>query len=182
MHDVHLNQGNEGAHAGDNGVFHDGGVVLAYGDRFVGLLLGFQTQRIPTDANGAPTPDAKSLGDMIGPPVLTATASVYLERALVNPGGADPGREVVVIGNLATTEVMLDGWQLVDKNQRVTNLDGVTVEAGGSLLLQLDGTGVQLGNKGGNLLLLDASGAQVDGVVHTSQDASPEDRFIRFRR
>ena len=47
-----MNQGNVGAHSGDNGAFHDGGLLLAFPDRVVGLLLGFQTQRVPTDANG----------------------------------------------------------------------------------------------------------------------------------
>jgi uncharacterized protein YukJ len=182
IHDIHLNQGNVGAHAGDNGVFHDGGLLLAYGGRFVGLFLGFQTQRVPTDSTGAPTPDARTLGELISPVQPATTASIYLERALVNPAGPDPGREVIVIGNLATTAVVLDGWRLVDKNQRRTNLDGATVAAGGSLLLLLDGSGVQLGNKGGNLLLLDPSGTQIDGVVYTAQDAGPEDRFVRFRR
>ena len=34
----------------DNGVFHDGGLLLAFPDRVLGLFLAFQTQRIPTDA------------------------------------------------------------------------------------------------------------------------------------
>ena len=181
VHDIHLNQGNAGAHAGDNGAFHDGGLILSYGDRYVGLFLGFQTQRVPTDSTGAPTAESQALGDLIGPPTVIPTATVYLERALVNPSGSDPGREVVVIGNLATTTAVLDGWRLVDKNQRITNLAGEAVTAGASLLLQLDGSGVQLGNKGGNLLLVDPAGKQVDGVVYTAEDAGPEDRFIRFR-
>ena len=52
IHDIHMNQGNVGAHAGDNGAFHDGGLILAFPDRYLGLFLGFQTQRIPTDAAG----------------------------------------------------------------------------------------------------------------------------------
>jgi uncharacterized protein YukJ len=183
VHDIHLNQGNQGAHAGDNGAFHDGGLILAYADRYVGLLLGFHTQRIPTDARGAPTPDARALGELIGaagPAVVTAS-DVYLERALVNPAGADPGLEVVVLGNLATSAVSLAGWRLLDKNQRSTALDGA-VDGGGSLLVELDGNGVQLGNKGGNLLLLDPNGEQVDSVVYTAQDAGPEGRYVRFHR
>jgi hypothetical protein len=31
------------------------------------------------------------------------TAAVYLERALINPAGSDPGLEAVVLGNRATT-------------------------------------------------------------------------------
>ena len=52
VHDIHMNQGNVGQHSGDNGVFHDGGLILKFPDRYLGLFLGFQTQRIPTDAAG----------------------------------------------------------------------------------------------------------------------------------
>src|SRR5262245_60934661 len=34
IHDIHLNQGNLGAHANDNGAFHDGGLILGFPDRF----------------------------------------------------------------------------------------------------------------------------------------------------
>jgi hypothetical protein len=46
----------------------------------------------------------------------------------------------------------------------------------------LDGNGVQLGNQGGNLILQDQTSAQVDAVTYTGEDASLEDRFVRFRR
>src|SRR6185436_6839443 len=46
IHDIHMNQGNVGAHARDNGTFHDGGLILAFPDRYLGLFLAFQTQRI----------------------------------------------------------------------------------------------------------------------------------------
>ena len=58
IHDIHLNQGNVGAHSEDNGAFHDGGLILEFPDRYLGLFLGFQTQRIPTDADGKAAPGA----------------------------------------------------------------------------------------------------------------------------
>lgn len=185
IHDIHMNQGNVGAHAGDNGAFHDGGLVLAYGGRYAGLLLGFQTQAVPTDAKGAPTPGARTLAELIkgAPPAPTPSGPglVYLERALLNPVGDDAGREVVVLGNLTTTTVTLDGWRLVDKNGRITPLDGRKVDGGASLAVVLDGKGVQLGNKGGTLALLDASGGQRDAAVFSAADASAEDRYVRLR-
>ena len=65
IHDIHMNQGNVGAHAGDNGVFHDGGLILAFPDRFLGLFLGFQTQRIPTDAAGNAAPGSAPIAQLI---------------------------------------------------------------------------------------------------------------------
>ena len=120
-----MNQGNVGAHAGDNGAFHDGGLLLAFPDRVMGVFLAFQTQRVPTDAHGAPASDAQPLSPLISVPnrPATVTSAVYLERALINPTGADPGHEVVVLGNCATSRTSLTGWRLVDRNGRATKLD-----------------------------------------------------------
>ena len=184
IHDIHLNQGNVGPHAGDNGVFHDGGLILAFPDRFLGLFLGFQTQRIPTDAAGNAAPGSTPIGEILTgvvvppPPVSSA---VYLERALINPTGADPGSEIVVLGSLATTAQTVTNWRLVDKNGRITAIDA-TLGPGESVLIALDGSGVQLGNQGGNLILQDDHNAQVDVVTYTAQDASLENRYVRFRR
>ena len=187
IHDIHLNQGNVGSHAQDNGTFHDGGLVLAFPDRYVGLLLAFQTQRIPTDAAGNAAPGAKPLSQILGgttpppPPPPTSQSLVYIERALINPSGADPGREVVVLANLATTPQTLTGWRLIDKNARTTTIN-TTLGPGQSVLITLDGNGVQLGNQGANLVLQDNQGIQVDAVTYTGADANTDDRYFRFRR
>jgi uncharacterized protein YukJ len=184
VHDIHMNQGNVGAHAGDNGPFHDGGLVLSFPDRVMGLLLAFQTQRVPTDATGAAGPGAQPLSQIISGqphPPATATAEVYLERALINPAGSDPGREAVVLGNLATTTQSVHGWQLIDRNGRVTKLDA-EIPAGASAIVSLDGSGVQLGNNGGNLVLQDDQASQVDSVTYSAADAAVVDRYVRFGR
>ena len=181
IHDIHLNQGNVGAHAEVNGVFHDGGLLLAFPDRVLGLLLAFQTQRIPTDATGAAAPGAHPLSQIVTPGggpgtgQHPTTASVYLERALINPIGPDPGHEAVAIGNLATDEVSLHGWRLVDRNGNITKLDA-QIAAGASEVITLDGTGAQLGN----IILQDESGTQVDTVTYSADDAA--DRYVRFQR
>ena len=110
MHDIHLNQGNTGSHAGDNGALHDGGLILAHPDRHVGLFLAFQTQQVPTDASGEPTAESQPIGELIRGGTPPSTGTTYLERALLNPSGDDVGQEVVVIGNLATTSLSLQGW------------------------------------------------------------------------
>jgi len=189
VHDIHMNQGNVGQHSGDNGVFHDGGLILKFPDRYLGLFLGFQTQRIPTDAAGNAAAGATPISQLLAgaprppppQPPEVATSAIYIERALINPSGPDAGREVVVLANLATSAQTLTNWRLVDKNARVTAIDA-TIESGQSILLTLDGTGVQLGNQGGNLMLQDSHNAQVDVITYTAQDASVENRYFRFRR
>src|SRR5258705_8372249 len=184
VHDIHMNQGNVGAHAHDNGPFHDGGLLLSFPDRVMGVFLAFQTQRVPTDAAGAAAPGAQPLSRIIstqphGP--ATVTAAVYLERALINPAGSDPGLEAVVLGNCATTTQSGHGWQLVDRNGRVTKLDA-EISAGASAIVSLDGSGVQLGNSGGNLVLQDDQANQVDSVTYSAADAASVDHYVRFQR
>lgn len=186
IHDIHMNQGNVGAHAGDNGAYHDGGLLLAFPDRIVGLFMAFQTQRIPTDPAGDAAPNAQPLARLVstggpGAPGAAVSSEAYLERALLNPVGTDPGHEAVVIGNQATAKTALHGWRLVDRNGRQTQLD-VVLDGGASVVVTLDGAGVQLGNDGGNLLLLDDHGDQVDSVTYSKRDAAQVDRFVRFSR
>ena len=187
IHDIHMNQGNVGQHAGDNGVFHDGGLILKFPDRFMGLFLAFQSQRVPTDAAGNAATGALTIEQILGgapgqpsqPPALVST--IYIERALINPTGPVPGLETVVLGNLATTAQTLTHWRLLDKNGRATTIDA-TIAPGASLIVALDGAGVQLGNSGGNLILQDDTNAQVDVVTYTAEDASSANRYLRFRR
>ena len=188
IHDIHLNQGNVGSHAGDNGAFQDGGLILAFPDRYVGLFLGFQTQRIPTDAAGKAVPGAVPISQILAggpttpppPPPPPLSSDIYIERALINPSGPDQGREVVVLGNLSAATQKLSNWHLVDKNGRITPVN-VTIGAGQSVLITLDGNGVQLGNKGGTVILQDDGGVQKSVVTFTAADADTENRYVRFR-
>ena len=127
---------------------------------------------------------ATPLSQLIGghpAPVTDSTGQAYLERALINPVGADPGHEAVVLGNYSTTTTSLHGWRIVDRNRRETKLD-VVLAGGASAVVALDGTGIQLGNNGGNLVLLDDRGQQMDSVTYAASEASAVDRFVRFRR
>jgi len=185
IHDIHMNQGNVGQHAGDNAVFHDGGLILKFPDRFLGLFLGFQTQRVPTDSVGKAAPGSRSIGELISggppPPPTAVESTVYMAHALINPSGADPGQEIIVLASLSTSSQTLSNWRLLDKNGHVTTINA-TIAGGSFVAVTLDGNGVQLGNNGGNLILQDLTNAQVDAVTYTGEDASSEDRYVRFRR
>ena len=114
-----------------------GGLLLAFPDRVLGVFLAFQTQRIPTDATGVAALGAQPLSRSVSPGggpgtgQQPATASVYLERALINPTGPDQGYEAVTIGNLAIEKVSLHGWRLIDRNGNATTLDA-QIAAGAS--------------------------------------------------
>jgi len=50
IHDVHMNQGNDKSHAGDDGVYHDGCLMFQYPDgQWRAFFLAFQSQSFDTD-------------------------------------------------------------------------------------------------------------------------------------
>lgn len=55
VHDIHMNQGNSGNWKKDNGIYQDGGVLMAFpSGRNTGLFFAFQTQDWDTDEAGNP--------------------------------------------------------------------------------------------------------------------------------
>ncbi|MEH2086822.1 DUF2278 family protein [Nostoc sp.] len=207
IHDIHMNQGNPpGRFENDNGIFQDGGIILKFSNRYVGLFLRFQTQWLPTDdrtGNRIPNKSRPIPPVVIGtdnpippvvigtdnpiPPVVIGTDNpsnvsnpdIYVERALVNPIGSDPGKEVVVIGNASSEDVDLSGWSIVDRNNLAETLSGV-LGSGESRRIVLSGNTAQLGNRGGTIRLKDASGHQVHAVSYSQEDGSTEGRYVRF--
>jgi uncharacterized protein YukJ len=192
MHDIHMNQGNAPHdHDEDNGAFNDGGLILRFPDHVTGLFFRFKTQFLPTDANGDRIPGVSkeippSATPIDNPPTgdpgdpHPAFPAVYIERALVNPAGDDPGKEVVVIGNTTVAAVDLTGWSIVDKNNVADALAGVLLPAGGSVPVVLTGSGAQLSNKGGTIRLMNPAGVQIHAVSYSKADAAVENQFVRF--
>ena len=190
MHDIHMNQGNAPhEHDEDNGVFNDGGLLLRFPDHVTGLFFRFKTQFLPTDDHGDRIPGVSKEIPPSGTPADqpipgpgepdAALPSVYVERALVNPVGDDPGREVVVIGNTTLVAVDLAGWRIVDKNNAADWLGRVVLAPGGSVTVALSGKGAQLSNNGGTIRLLNAAGVLIHAVSYSKADAV-ENRFVRF--
>ena len=194
MHDIHMNQGNAPHdHDEDNGVFNDGGLILRFPDHVTGLFFRFKTQFLPTDQNGDRIPGVSKEIPPNGGPIIVGPhdphipddphptfPDVYIERALVNPVGDDPGREIVVIGNTTLKTIDLTGWSIVDKNNASQPLSGVVLPAGGSVQVLLSGDGAQLSNKGGTIRLLTPAGVLAHAVSYSKEDAAVENRFVRF--
>ena len=50
MHNIHMNQGNDKKHAGDDGVYHDGCLIFEYPNgKYRAFFLAFQSQSFKTD-------------------------------------------------------------------------------------------------------------------------------------
>jgi uncharacterized protein YukJ len=191
VHDIHMNQGNPnpGSFAKDNGVLQDGGLILKFPARHVGLFLRFQTQWLPTDdMTGHRLPNAEPIPPGGTPPgdgpgggePAVSSPRVYIERALVNPAGDDMAKEVVVLGNTTTTSVDVRGWKLVDKNNRAEILGELLIPGGESRRVVLSGNGAQLSNKGGTIVLKDSAGNQIHAVSYSQSDAQAQERYVRF--
>ncbi len=153
-----------------------------------GLFLRFQTQWLPTNdisghrlAGAQPIPAGSTPASGNGEhPSPVSHPAVYIERALINLIGDEPGNEAVVLGNTTTASIDLTGWSIVDKNNKVEVLSGLVLPGGESRRVVLSGNAAQLSNKGGTITLKNSAGDQVHAVSYSKEDAGQEDRYIRF--
>lgn len=171
IHDIHFNQGNEGAHAKDNGVYQDGALLLYFPDenRWVAMFTKFQSQVIHTgDTNGTP-------GKL---PAQEEVVKIF--AALINPKGVDPGKETVYLLNTTTADIDLNGWMIADKLKHKEKISGITLNAGQTIMIRLSGKSAQLSNEGGIITLLDKNGTKISGVSYTKADASAQGTVVKF--
>ncbi len=163
-----MNQANDASHAQEDGVWQDGGLLIEFPDeqRWVAIFLKFQSQGWHSDDT---TGHAIAGGSPVEPSPGATDGMVRIVAALANPPADDVGRETVTILNVSPDLVNLAGWSLVDRLDNRQPLGG-TLQPGGVLTVPLAGV-VQLGNKGGTLSLVDATGLKVDGVSYTAAQA-----------
>jgi uncharacterized protein YukJ len=181
VHDIHMNQGNVGRFAQDDGVYQDGGLLLHFPStqQWVAIFLAFQSQAWHTDdKTGHATPSIPDPGPGPDPSPEEPDHSVRIVGALVNPVGPGPERETVTLLNASPDTIDLAGWEIADRIKRKHQLSG-ELAAGATTVIVLPPT-VQLGNKGGIITLLNNQGLKVDGVSYTQAQASAEGWTIVF--
>jgi uncharacterized protein YukJ len=174
VHDVHMNQGNSGQFARDDGVFQDGGMLFHFPgeSRWVGVFLAFQSQAFHTD-------DATGHALDVAVPPVAEQPQVQILAARVNPIGPAPEQEVVFLMNLSAEPVDMTGWQLADRQHHASPVPGGPL-APSHVLEVLTSNGMQLSNHGGTITLLDAGGLKVSGVAYTEEQAQREGWTIAF--
>lgn len=183
VHDVHMNQGNDNGHRGDDGIWQDGGIVFFFPEtnRYVGTFQCFASQVWATDVHGHRIPGAAEGPLAEGqqpapaptggePPVPVPTEALTIIAALINPDGADQGLETVTLFNASGADVNLEDWQLLDRANQAEKLTGI-IGRNQAVTLTLSGKGAQLGNHGGSLRLVSPDGLQVASVTWTAADA-----------
>jgi uncharacterized protein YukJ len=179
VHDVHMNQGNDGRFAGDDGVYQDGGLLLQFGDDWVAIFLAFQSQAWHTDdITGHRLPEVPTPGPAPTPGPGEPDHLVRIVAALANPVGPAPEAESVTLVNASPGEIDLTAWSLADRAANRQQLSG-RLPAGSALRVAV-GPPLALGNRGGTITLLDATGLKVDGVAYTADQSSREGWTIVF--
>lgn len=181
VHDVHMNQGNSGRFAADDGVWQDGGLLvrLPAAGRWAGVFLAFGSQSWHTDdVTGHTIPDVGVPGPAPVPGPGAPDRLVRIVGALVNPVGPAPEHETVTLLNASPDRIVLDGWAIADRLKNRLRLTGA-IEPGAVLAVPM-APPVQLGNGGGAITLLNREGLKVDGVAYTGQQASREGWTLVF--
>ncbi|MCI5082701.1 MAG: S8 family serine peptidase [Saprospiraceae bacterium] len=106
------------------------------------------------------------------------TTGIEIIAGLVNPIGPEVGQEYIMLINRTAADVSLDGWSLMDSNDRIDQLSGI-IPAGSAIKLFLGST--RLVNSGGMLQLKDENGQLVHEVRYTAEEASQEGWLVVFK-
>ncbi len=173
IHDIHMNQGNDGSYKKDNGVWQDGALMIYFPSReqWVAIFIAFQVQSFHTD---------DQTGDPITAPPVEQETPIRIIAAMVNPEDDDVGKESVILLNKSNQDIDLTGWSIVDKNVNRDTITAKTIPGADTLKITLTGRGAQLSNKGGTITLLNAEGLKIDGVSYTAGDANLQDELVEF--
>ena len=182
IHDIHMNQGNDRGHSGDDGVWQDGALAFHFPqqNQWVGIFLRFQSQAWHTDDNtghsirvptSGPPSDVEPL-ERLGPHTLPTAdrpdGLIRIVAALVNDIHS-PERETVTLLNTSNKEINLGGWAIADKVKNKMILDGM-IGPGATKTIEIKAP-VTLSNQGGIITLLDDQGLKVYGVSYTKSQA-----------
>jgi len=172
IHDIHMNQGNAGNFASQDGVWQDGTLFIHFPslDRWAAVFLKFQSQCWHTDdVKGHCIEDAQE-------PLLDEV--IRIVAALPNPASGAPEDETVTLLNTSPGPIELTGWAIADRQKHKHVLSGSIAE-GQTVVIHLPQS-VQLGNKGGAISLLNPDGLKADGVSYTREQAQREGWTVVF--
>src|SRR4051812_23734167 len=176
VHDIHMNQGNTGRFASDDGVWQDGGLLLHYPatQQWVAVFLAFQSQSWHTDdRTGHTLRDRLAVGAIPGPREPDHVVRIVAARI------ADGADETVTLLNTGQRDLELAGWALLDAREQRMPLPPTSLPAGEAARIPVQRP-VRLDGDGGLLTLVDPDGLKVDGVAYTERQARPEGRPIVF--
>ncbi|KAA8642551.1 hypothetical protein EYZ11_004513 [Aspergillus tanneri] len=173
IHNVHMNQGNVKNFRHDDGVFHDGGLLIHYKDsgKWTGIFLAFASQAVHTDDRSGHAISPLTWGELL--PTEHTENSVAIKEAYVKKGKS------VTLANLTNHKVSLSSWQFhnsagqAQELPRDAALNSLATRA-------FEVPNLPLSNDGDTITLVDEHGLKVDGVSYNSQEGKMEGRPIVF--
>lgn len=186
VHNIHMNQGNSGSFARENGVYQDGGLLIHYPsaegsqDHWVAAFFAFQSQSFHTDDRTGNPIDQRVGTEPVQPGTPEVKAQIKIVAALVNPRQEDTGKESVTLINSSPEKVDLTNWAIADSLKRKHHLDRLSISPGEVVTVSLSGENIQLSNNGGIITLLDDKGIKIDGVSYTKEDAQQQGWTLVF--
>ncbi|KAL2862394.1 uncharacterized protein BJX67DRAFT_366384 [Aspergillus lucknowensis] len=166
MHNIHMNQGNIRKYRDDDGVFHDGGLIIhfTHSGKWLGVFLGFASQAVHTDDRTGHAITGVTWSDFLRPDIMEE--SVVIQEAYVNP--ASPKSKSVTLSNKTDRTVELDRWKIHNNAGDIQTLpDNVWLKP--RIDQPFDLPNCPLSDHGDTITLVNEQGLKVDAVSYNCQ-------------
>ncbi len=105
--------------------------------------------------------------------------AIRIIAALVNPAGPDQGLETVTLINLSGEKLVLNNWQIADRNDNRSSFS-VEIDKGDTYRYRLDGRGAQLVNGDGMIKLLNENGDLVHLISYSRDQVREQGKTLTF--
>ncbi len=115
----------------------------------------------------------------VNPPVMGIASNVRIIAAMFNPHGHDPGHESITLMNTGANPVSLAGWRITNQIDQSKSLGG-HADPGLPIQITLDGSDVQLSNRGGTIRLLNQSGQAAHSVSYSRSQVRSQGETLLF--
>jgi uncharacterized protein YukJ len=181
IHNVHMNQGNIPRFEDDDGVWHDGGLLIKYPDsgEWVGVFTGFASQAVHTDDETGHAITSETWADYLSP---ESNRSDLIENSVSIDGASlhsKPRGRSITLTNRQDHDIMVGGW-------KVKNSAGESQGLPSNAVLGSKGTGtfdisnIGLSNIADTVTLLNEKGLKVDGVSYNSPPGNAHGQTLVF--
>ena len=139
---------------------------------FYSMFKGLTVVSVPViDTDGSAEdlpPTSEDLPPTTG--VESAPSDVRILAALVNPDGADGGKETVSLINTSNRSLDLKGWTIAGNNGNAYKLIDAKFDAGEIRTIKLPARDAQLTNKSAKITLKDANSNIIQVVNYAKKD------------
>ena len=139
---------------------------------FYSMFKGLTVVSVPIIDTDEPAEDLPPTSEDLPPTtgVESAPSDVRILAALVNPDGADQGKETVSLINTSNRSLDLKGWTIAGNNGNAYKLVDAKFDAGEIRTIKLPARDAQLTNKSAKITLKDANSNIIQVVNYAKKD------------